>query len=101
MALLDCAETAVYLNHMLCEISGCSKRNIVCRVDNKSLVDAIHSSNLIEDKRLRIDLAVIRDMLDKQELTEVVWVQSDQQLANCLTKRGSSNEELRSAVSSA
>ena len=100
MALLDCAEAAVYLNHMLSEASGCSKRRVVCRVDNKSLVDALYSSHLIEDKRLRIDMALMKDMIGKKDVSEVMWVDSSQQLANCLTKRGASTESLRNAVSS-
>ena len=85
---------------MFGEVTGCSEIGIKCFVDNKSLVDAVHSSTLIEDRRLRIDMAVLRNMLDVQDINDIIWVNSSHQLANCLTKRGASAETLRRAVSS-
>ena len=37
-------------------------------IDNKSVVEAIHSTKLVDDRRLRIDLASIKEMLRKQEV---------------------------------
>ena len=99
MALLECAETAVYLRHMISEITKKLPMKIVCFVDNKSLVDAVYSTTLLEDKRLRIDMAVLRNMLENGELSKISWINSKQQLADCLTKRGASTENLRHAVS--
>ena len=99
MALLDCAEAAVYINFILCEVSGCQPLEVSCFVDNKSLVDSLQSTNAIEDRRLRIDMAVLRGMLDAKEVKSIAWIASAQQLANCLTKRGASTVQLRAAVS--
>ena len=99
MALLDCAESAVYINHILSELTGCQPLKINCFVDNKSLVDALQSTNVIEDRRLRIDMAVIRCMLEKREIHSVSWVATSKQLADCLTKRGASTMLLRAALS--
>ena len=99
LALLDCAEAAVYVNFILCEVSGCQALKINCLVDNKSLVDALQTSNAIEDKRLKIDMSVLRCMMDSGEISQVSWVASPQQLADCLTKRGASTVQLRAAVS--
>ena len=98
MALLDCAEAAVYIANILYELS-LFKLKIVCHIDNKSLYDALHSSKHVEDRRLRIDIAVLRDMIDRGELSQIVWVETAQQLADCLTKRGASTIQLRAAVS--
>lgn len=68
-------------------------------MDNKSLVDALHSCKNVDDRRLRIDIAVLRDMLERGEIGEVSWVDTSQQLADCLTKKGASTERLRAAVS--
>ena len=68
-------------------------------MDNKSLVDALQSTNKIEDHRLRVDLAVLEDMISRKEVCEVKWVNTTQQLADCLTKRGVSTERLRAAIS--
>ena len=99
MALLEGAETAVYLACILKEVTGCKEIPITCLVDNKSLVDALKSTNKIDDNRLRVDLAVLDDMLSRKEICEVQWVDTTQQLADCLTKRGASTERLRAAIS--
>ena len=99
MALLDCAEAAVYIGYIFSEVSGCHPLQVNCFVDNKSLVDALYSTHQIEDRRLRIDMAVLRGMLESKEVRHVHWVASAQQLADCLTKRGASTVQLREAVS--
>ncbi|KAG0710632.1 Retrovirus-related Pol polyprotein from transposon RE1 [Chionoecetes opilio] len=98
LALLECAETAVYLAKLLHEISNCGILKIRCFTDNKSLVDALHSCRCVEDRRLRIDIAVLCDMLERVEITEVAWVDKSGQLADCLTKKGASTERQRAAV---
>jgi len=99
MALLEGAETAVYLASIIKEITGCEEMPITCIVDNKSLVDALQSSNKIEDTRLRLDIAVLEDMISRKEISKVIWVDTTRQLADSLTKRGVSTERLRAAVS--
>lgn len=98
LALLDCAEAAVYLVRILDDISDCGSLRVKCYVDNKSLVDALQSYRGVEDRRLRIDIAVLRDMLERREIGEVDWVDASKQLADCLTKRGASTDRLRDAV---
>jgi len=63
---------------------------IQCFVDNKDLVEAIKSTKLVADKRLRIEIARIKEMLDKEEICSITWIKSSDQIANCLTKRGAS-----------
>ena len=46
------------------------------------------------EKWLRIDLACIKDMLIKQELSSVKWVDSSNQLSDCFTKRGANTNKL-------
>ena len=62
--------------------------------DNKNLVSAAHSSTNIEDKRLVIDVSILRDLLERKELSGFIWVPTDKQLANALTKRGASDRQL-------
>ena len=97
LALLDCAEAAVYIAKMLNEIVKCEIK-VNCIVDNKSLCDALYSSHVLEDRRLRIDLAVLRNMLDREEINRVSWVATSVQLADCLTKRGASAQRLMAAL---
>ena len=62
--------------------------------DSKNLVNAVHSSTNLEDKRLVIDVSVLRDMLEQQELTKFMWVTTEIQLADTLTKQGASDKLL-------
>ena len=94
LALIEAAEAAVFISRVISDLLNCVNLKIQCFVDNKSLVDALHSSHRVEDKRLRIDIAVLQDMLSREEVTSVKWVNTEDQLANCLTKRGASSLRL-------
>ena len=54
-------------------------------VDNKSVVDAVHSTKLVEDKGLRLDVAALKQSLKKQEISKVEWCPGEKQIANCMT----------------
>lgn len=98
LALLDCAEAAVYLSSILAELTLRDRFNIRCYVDNKSLVESLNSCKLVDDKRLRIDMAVLKNMISCGEIEPVSWISTEHQLANCLTKRGASVGSLLAAV---
>ena len=72
---------------------------ITAYVDNKSVVDAIHSTKVVDDKRLRIDIAALKENLAASELT-VKWCPGDKQLSNCMTKKGASGYPLMSVMQS-
>ena len=97
LALLDCAKAAVFLSSVMFELTK-HRVPIKCYVDSKSLVESLHSSRLVDDKQLRIDMAVLKDMMDQNEITSVSWVPTVHQLANGLTKRGASVAGFLSAV---
>ena len=89
----------MYTAHVLAEVLLLKHRPPVkCYVDNKSLVEALHSTKSVEDKHLRIDVAVLRDMMQRKDISEVSWIQAAKQLANPLTKAGASTRELLAAV---
>ena len=98
LALVEGAEVSYYIASIIKEVTKIKDVPINCFVDNKSLVDALSSSNQVEDRRLRIDIAVLDDMIEKKEINHVAWVDTCNQLADCLTKRGASTEKLRLAV---
>ena len=43
---------------------------------------------------LKIELSSTRESLEKGEIDSVLWVDSKDQLADCLTKEGASREKL-------
>ena len=56
-------------------------------VDNKGTKDAIHSTLLVDDRRLKIDVGAVKQMLNRQEVKSVQWCPGSEQLADCMTKR--------------
>ena len=99
LALVDCAEAAIFVKQILVELSACWDLPINCYVDNKSLFDSLNSSKNVDDRRLRIDLAVLCEMIERNEIHSIKWVDTVHQLADCLTKKGASAERLRAAIS--
>ena len=72
---------------------------IKCVTDSKSLHDAVYSTKTLAEKQLRIELCAIRESLEKQEIHSVIWVCSEDQLADCLTKEGVSRQKLYCTLS--
>ena len=99
LALIDGAETAVYIGKLIHDINDGVNIPIYCYTDNKSLVDVLDSKKNVDDRRLRIDMAVLRDMLYRKDISSVRWISTSNQLANCLTKRGASAKQLCAALS--
>ena len=61
-----------------------------CYIDSKQLHEALYSIHPVLDKRLRVEIRILCEMLEKKEINSVKWISSEEQLANCLTKRGAS-----------
>ena len=55
--------------------------------DSNSLFEAAHSIKSVKNRRLRIDLSIIREYIINNEV-QVNWVPSEHQLADVLTKEG-------------
>ena len=99
LALLDGAEAAYFIGQLISNIANVPVPKVFCKVDNLSLVNAVTSSKLVDDRRLRVDIAVLQDMIDRRELHAVTWVNSESQLADSLTKKGVNTTRLREAIS--
>ena len=67
---------------------------VLCKTDNASLVETLHTDNLVQDKRLRIDIARLREMRRRGEI-DIQWVKGSEQLSDPLTKSGANPELLR------
>ena len=69
-------------------------------VDNKSTIDAIHSTAPVEHKNLRRDVARIKQMLNTKEIHAVTWCPGNEQLADSMTKRTPSSFNLMKVLKS-
>ena len=89
LAAADAIDSAYYIGHILSQIlsDGKSKIPIELFVDNKSLFDNVYSVKSVSEKRLRIDIASIKELVATEKL-KVKWVETGDQVADVLTKRG-------------
>ena len=66
--------------------------------DNKSLHDSIISKKNVLEKRLRIDIAMLRELFEQKRITKIHRINTNKQIANSLTKKGSINERVTEYV---
>lgn len=92
-AAVEALDTAYMVKTFCCELFNIQELAVTLFVDNKSLHDAVNTTNLISDKRLRIDIAAIREMSEKEEV-QIKWVDTKSQIADVLTKKGPSKYNL-------
>ena len=100
LSLVEGAEASFWMKSVLNELTGNTDFDIECRSDSQSLCNAVRTSTAIADKRLRVDIAILREMLLNGELRKVVWVPTTEQLADCMTKKGRSSSNLLQVFSS-
>ena len=81
---------------MVEEILGITETSIPLTAyrDNKSVTEAVFSIKLVDDKRLRVDIAAIREFIKTNDIHQIKWCAGDIQLANCMTKQGTSGYQL-------
>ena len=98
-AMIDAIESSEIALAQLKEVLGNLSIKCVCFTDCKSLHDAVHTTNNMSDRGLRIPIACLRQRVNNEEIS-IVWVGTKFQLADCLTKAGASPAFLRDILSS-
>ena len=102
LGLEEGLEASYYYREMLASILGVKPRTVMIEayVDNKSIIEAILSTRLVEDKRLRVDVASIKESLQLHDVKKIQWVPGHLQLANPMTKQGASGFNLLKVLQS-
>ncbi|GAB1599883.1 hypothetical protein Ahia01_000265800 [Argonauta hians] len=100
MALMEGAEQCFLLKSIIKEIFNISLPIIVI-ADSKSLKDCLSTSKTLEDKRLKVDICVVRDYVKKKEIHQLCWISTEKQLADSLTKSGANPAKLLQVLQSA
>ena len=89
--MVDALEAAVYYREFLIDllklVDSPSIMPISCRTDNKAVFNAVNSSTQILDKRLRIETAILRELIETKGMS-ITWVPTQAQVADSLTKSG-------------
>ena len=65
---------------------------VIAKTDSKSLWESVHNSRQCEEKILRNTIAGIKELKELKMLDSLDWVSTKDQLADCLTKKGSQNK---------
>ena len=95
LALSEAADAGFLASAMLQEIFQLRKLPpVTCKTDNSSLVQTLNSSNIVADKRLRVDISRLKEMMVKEEI-QVEWIEGFKQAADVMTKAVANSELLR------
>ena len=102
LSLEEGLEAGFYYREMLENILGLEPRTIKIEayMDNKSVIEAILSTRLVDDKRLRVDIAAIKELIQLHDDNRIQWVPGHLQLANRMTKQGASGFNLLKVLQS-
>ena len=96
-------DNAIYIGSLLSEfISGDFKENqlkVEAFTDNKPFEQSIRSTKQVHEKRLQVDLGEVQRLLEEGEIQDVKWIPTESQLADGLTKRYVSMNNLLELVS--
>ena len=98
LAFADGAESALYLAKMILEFLP-NPAGITCYTDSRSLFETSGSTKSINDKRLRVEVSAIREMIQKNEIT-IEWIDGKHQISDVLTKKGASPFSLMNVLKS-
>ena len=100
LSLSDACDISIFLSKIVSElVPSSSNSNNIVYTDNLSLFEAAHSSKQLLEKRLIVDIASIREMLERKQI-HLIWIEKEKQLADVLTKGGASSEKLLEVLKS-
>ena len=96
LSLQEAIEHAIFLRSLIEELLLLPLKSIPIDaiIDNISVVEAIHSTKVVNDRRLNIDISAIKQPLQSTEIHSIRWCPGSLQLANSLTKRGAQSHIL-------
>ena len=77
------------------ELKNPKQVEVVALTDTKGLWDNLNNSRQCEEKLLPNSVALIKEMLEKNEVKSVKWVETEEMLADVLTKRGGNSGWIR------
>ena len=100
LALNDLISEVVFVKSVLSEILGPDVMQIPINTytDAKNVKRSVYSTSLVEDPRLRIEIATLQESIEKGELNQLACIPGKHMIANCLTKKGASAKDLLSIL---
>ena len=94
LALSDGIDMSIFIATLFTEIekgqADAEKLPVTCRIDCRSLFDALKSTKETSEKRLRLEISSVKQQIERGFITNIEWVKAESQLADSLTKKGAS-----------
>ena len=92
LATNDALDGLVYIKYVLKELLGGVIDNVPLDMftDSKNLHNAVHTLTLVENPRLRTDIAKLKESIENGELNSFLYVPGRRMIADVLTKKGAS-----------
>ena len=84
LALADLVDELVVMRDTLKRMTGTAPKTIA-RTDCMSLHDHIMKGKQVSEKRLHVELSMLKEVVKNKEC-EIEWVDTAEQLSDCLTK---------------
>ena len=78
----------MYISPVLKELLGDTDIPSHLYTDSKNLHNAVSTSALVDDHRMRIDISRLKESIEKGEVSDFKLISSDVMLADVLTKKG-------------
>ena len=90
----------IYLRETIEELFNLPRKSLKLNslTDSESLYQATRGNKSISDKRLRRDMAMIKQCVNEGEVTAVKWVKGSNMLADVMTKKGANAVKLISTL---
>ena len=100
LAMVSALDEAFLISNMFSELLFQNRETIPIEAvtDSRSLYESAHSTKSLENRRLRIDMSILREYITNEKC-QITWVSTSDQLADILTKRGVDNSKLISHIS--
>ena len=92
LAANEALDEMLYIRSVLSEVIGGKMKDIPIELvtDSRNLHQSVHSSTLVDDARLRLDVAKLQQSIKSGELDVFRQVVGKAMIANVLTKKGAS-----------
>ena len=102
LAIKDVVSEVIFLKALLSELCGPAVNDIPVNLytDSRNLVNAVNSTSMVDDPRLRLEVASLKESLEKGEVTSLIHIPGKNMLANCMTKKGASAKDLLQVIRS-
>ena len=91
------ADAAYLIAATLRDVYPRRKVIVICKTNNKSLFNSLKTTKVNSDKRLRVDISRLKEMVVEEEVV-IDWIEGKRQLADALTKCGASTDILVEAL---